>query len=53
MASSANHQQSGRSPLDLPSTGNMIDASVLGREGIHSAIEEMTEPRMLVIAGLA
>ena len=29
-----------------------VKDSGLGRECIHSAIEEMTEPRMLVIAGL-
>jgi glyceraldehyde-3-phosphate dehydrogenase (NADP+) len=29
-----------------------VKDSGLGREGIRSAIEEMTEPRMLVMAGL-
>jgi len=29
-----------------------VKDSGLGREGIRSAIEEMTEPRMLVLAGL-
>jgi len=30
-----------------------VKESGLGREGIRSAIEEMTEPRMLVMAGLS
>jgi acyl-CoA reductase-like NAD-dependent aldehyde dehydrogenase len=30
-----------------------VKDSGLGREGIRSAIEEMTEPRMLVLAGIA
>jgi acyl-CoA reductase-like NAD-dependent aldehyde dehydrogenase len=38
--------------LDPMPFGGVKDSG-LGREGIHSAIEEMTEPRMLVIAGLA
>jgi acyl-CoA reductase-like NAD-dependent aldehyde dehydrogenase len=37
--------------LDPMPFGGVKDSG-LGREGIHSAIEEMTEPRMLVIAGL-
>jgi acyl-CoA reductase-like NAD-dependent aldehyde dehydrogenase len=30
-----------------------VKESGLGREGIRSAIQEMTEPRMLVMAGLS
>ena len=30
-----------------------VKDSGLGREGIRSAIEEMTEPRMLVMAGMS
>jgi len=30
-----------------------VKESGVGREGIHSAIEEMTEPRMLVMSGLS
>ena len=30
-----------------------VKDSGLGREGIRSAIEEMTEPRMLVMSGLS
>jgi aldehyde dehydrogenase (NAD+) len=30
-----------------------IKESGLGREGVRSAIEEMTEPRMLVMTGLS
>jgi acyl-CoA reductase-like NAD-dependent aldehyde dehydrogenase len=37
--------------LDPMPFGGVKDSG-LGREGIRSAIEEMTEPRMLVIAGL-
>jgi acyl-CoA reductase-like NAD-dependent aldehyde dehydrogenase len=37
--------------LDPMPYGGVKDSG-LGREGIRSAIEEMTEPRMLVIAGL-
>jgi acyl-CoA reductase-like NAD-dependent aldehyde dehydrogenase len=37
--------------LDTMPFGGVKDSG-LGREGIRSAIEEMTEPRMLVIAGL-
>jgi glyceraldehyde-3-phosphate dehydrogenase (NADP+) len=29
-----------------------VKDSGLGREGIRSAIDEMTEPRILVVAGL-
>jgi acyl-CoA reductase-like NAD-dependent aldehyde dehydrogenase len=38
--------------LDTMPFGGVKDSG-LGREGIRSAIEEMTEPRMLVIAGIA
>ncbi len=38
--------------LDPMPFGGVKDSG-LGREGIRSAIEEMTEPRMLVIAGIA
>ena len=38
--------------LDPMPFGGVKDSG-LGREGIRSAIEEMTEPRMLVIAGLS
>jgi acyl-CoA reductase-like NAD-dependent aldehyde dehydrogenase len=37
--------------LDPMPYGGVKDSG-LGREGIRSAIEEMTEPRMLVMAGL-
>ncbi|MGA2352021.1 MAG: aldehyde dehydrogenase family protein [Terracidiphilus sp.] len=38
--------------LDPMPFGGVKDSG-LGREGIRSAIEEMTEPRMLVLAGIA
>jgi acyl-CoA reductase-like NAD-dependent aldehyde dehydrogenase len=38
--------------LDAMPFGGVKDSG-LGREGIRSAIEEMTEPRMLVMAGLS
>ncbi len=38
--------------LDTMPFGGVKDSG-LGREGIRSAIEEMTEPRMLVMAGLS
>ena len=38
--------------LDPMPYGGVKDSG-LGREGIHSAIQEMTEPRMLVMSGLS
>jgi acyl-CoA reductase-like NAD-dependent aldehyde dehydrogenase len=38
--------------LDSMPYGGVKDSG-LGREGIRSAIEEMTEPRMLVMSGLS
>jgi len=38
--------------LDPMPYGGVKDSG-LGREGLRSAIEEMTEPRMLVMTGLS